>query len=367
MVNVRIDSMNQKIEYMKMDKQMVYLLVAGIVWVLSFTSCENEIPYNPSLHVPQLVMNALLEAGEEENFVYLSLSGANNISHVDEAVVTLYVNGRAVEVAEELPPIQPFGNAPDTELPEIAKRKKFRLKTRFSPGDCLRLEAVAEGGRYRAKASVVVPQPLDGLRVDTATVMLRYRYDSWKPCRRYLVSIDDRSGELNYYRLDIRRELKIYGRSFVGNDTVDFVNKTSLVNREDVVLTDGRPMTGDEEDNFFLPNMENKFNIFSDRLFAGSSHTLKVYTETLDDFTTSVVHDVKRVEHKAVVRLLSLNEEEYRYLKALNCLDSDDYDTSLMEPVVIPSNVKGGLGFVGCSADVRMELELPEVVFNGYM
>ena len=26
--------MNQKIEYMKMDKQMVYLLVAGIVWVL---------------------------------------------------------------------------------------------------------------------------------------------------------------------------------------------------------------------------------------------------------------------------------------------------------------------------------------------
>lgn len=359
--------MNQKIEYMKMDKQMVYLLVAGIVWVLSFTSCENEIPYNPSLHVPQLVMNALLEAGEEENFVYLSLSGANNISHVDEAVVTLYVNGRAVEVAEELPPIQPFGNAPDTELPEIAKRKKFRLKTKSSPGDCLRLEAVAEGGRYRAEASVVVPQPLDGLRVDTATVMLRYRYDSWKPCRRYLVSIDDRPGELNYYRLDIRRELKIYGRSFVGNDTVDFVKKTSLVNREDVVLTDGRPMTGDEEDNFFLPNMENKFNIFSDRLFAGSSHTLKVYTETLDDFTTSVVHDVKRVEHKAVVRLLSLNEEEYRYLKALNCLDSDDYDTSLMEPVVIPSNVKGGLGFVGCSADVRMELELPEVVFNGYM
>ena len=179
--------------------------------------------------------------------------------------------------------------------------------------------------------------------------------------------MDDRAGELNYYRLDIRRELKIYGRSFAGNDTVDFVNKTSLVNREDVILTDGRPMTGDEEENFFLPNIENKFNVFSDRLFAGSSHTLKVYTATLDDFTTGIVHDVKRVEHKAVVRLLSLNEEEYRYLKALNCLDSDDYDTSLMEPVVIPSNVKGGLGFVGCSADVRVDIVLPEVVFNGYM
>lgn len=359
--------MNQDMEYMVQANKLIICLVAGFVQLLSFTSCENEIPYHSPLHTPKLVMNALLEAGVEENFVYLNLSGANQISHVDEAVVRLYVNDQVVETAEELPPLRPYGNAPDAELPEIAKRKKFRLKTKLSPGDHLRLEAVAEGGHYRAEADVTVPRPLDGLQVDTAEVMLKDGSSGFKLCRRYLVSLNDRAGEQNYYRLDIRRELKVYGSSFTGNDTVVYVNRTGLINREDIVLTDGRPLTGDEADNLFLPNIENKFNVFTDRLFADGSYTLKVYTEAWDNFTTSAVAVVKRVERKSFVWLLTLTEEEYRYLKALNCLDSDDYDTTLMEPVVVPSNVKGGLGFVGCSAGVAVTFDLPEMVMSGYM
>lgn len=39
-------------------------------------------------------MNALLDAGETENFVYLNLSGTGGIGHVDDATVTLTVNGK---------------------------------------------------------------------------------------------------------------------------------------------------------------------------------------------------------------------------------------------------------------------------------
>ena len=106
-------------------------LIIYIGIILFSTSCENEIPYTPAHSEPQLIMNALLDAGEPENYVYLNLSGTHGLSHVEEATVNLYVNGKLVEKAEELPPLKPIGsldmvydpNAPLNNLPEIAKRK----------------------------------------------------------------------------------------------------------------------------------------------------------------------------------------------------------------------------------------------------
>ena len=42
----------------------IYACITG-----SLSSCENEIPYNPEQKAPLLIMNALLDAGETENFV----------------------------------------------------------------------------------------------------------------------------------------------------------------------------------------------------------------------------------------------------------------------------------------------------------
>ncbi|WP_343100664.1 DUF4249 family protein, partial [Bacteroides uniformis] len=55
---------------------------------------------------------------------------------------------------------------------------------------------------------------------------------------------------------------------------------------------------------------------------------------------------------------------EYRYLKALNCLDDGDYDDALMEPISLPCNVIGGLGFVGVCSESRVIIELPETVWR---
>lgn len=66
------------------------------VTLCGLLSCENEIPYNPEMRQPCLVMNALLEAGEgKTNEVYLYLSTGDNLDKVnDDAILTLYVNGR---------------------------------------------------------------------------------------------------------------------------------------------------------------------------------------------------------------------------------------------------------------------------------
>ena len=53
------------------------------VTLCGLLSCENEIPYNPEMRQPCLVMNALLEAGEgKTNEVYLYLSTGDNLDKV---------------------------------------------------------------------------------------------------------------------------------------------------------------------------------------------------------------------------------------------------------------------------------------------
>ena len=61
-----------------------------------------------------------------------------------------------------------------------------------------------------------------------------------------------------------------------------------------------------------------------------------------------------------LIRLLNLTADYYRYLKALNCLDDDDYDTTLMEPVSLPCNVSGGIGFVGIATPREVVITFPE-------
>ena len=55
-----------------------------------------------------------------------------------------------------------------------------------------------------------------------------------------------------------------------------------------------------------------------------------------------------RVERSCRFRLRSLDFTQYRYLKALNNLETFGTEVNfLVEPTTLPSNVEGGLGFLG--------------------
>lgn len=356
----------------KMKTRICFLyLIIHIGIILFSTSCENEIPYTPAHSEPQLIMNALLDAGETENYVYLNLSGIHGLSHVEEATVNLYVNGQLIEKAEELPPLKPIGsldmvydpNAPLNNLPEIAKRKKFRITTVLAPGDDIRLEATAENGKYHTTADVTVPYPVNPIHVDTCLASLR-EYNGWGTYRQYKVTLQDRPGEKNYYRLDIRNDITTYGQYDNYKDTIVYSRETEVINREDVILTDGNPSSSeDDEDDFFGTYIENKYNVFTDGRFSGTTCSLKVYTK-LYNYDNSGLYNITRRSRSIIVRLLSISEAEFRYLKALNTLESGNYEEALMEPIIIPSNVKGGLGFVGISSETRMTMQLPDEIID---
>lgn len=364
----------------------IYIAFTGL-----FMACENEIPYNPGEQNPQLIMNALLNAGQTENLVYLHLSEGNSIGRINEATLSLYVNDKQVESPQAISPEEYYGNMQNQidkgqyeALLKNMRFKIFRLTARFQPGDNIRLEATAEGRKYHVSSQVTVPCPIQSLRVDTCTALIR-QWGSMRAHRQYRITLEDLPNEKNYYRLEIvnnkdfrcviympsEDENGDYIKDENGNfiytitkDTVVNYRYTELINREDVILTDGHVTSSDDDENAMFPtNIENKYSIFTDNRFTNSSATLKVYTPLYDDnydILRSLNYTRCYLKQTITVRLLSLPETYYRYLKALNCMDDEDYDEALMEPISLPSNVEGGLGFVGISSEIQYTIDIPD-------
>lgn len=366
-------------------------LIIYIALAAFFAACENEIPYDMGAQKPVLIMNAMLDAGNTENLAHLHLSEGDHIGHINEATLSLFVNGKLAETPRAISPEEEYAHIKDQLNKEVYEAllrgvnyKKFRLTTALKPGDNIRLEATAEGGKYHVYSEVTVPQPLQSLQVDTATALIR-DWGSMKYYRQYRITLQDYPNEKNYYRLEIvnnkdfrcitRTPLEDEKGNYIKDENGDYIYTTSkdtvinyrfgeLINREDVILTDGHVTSSDDDENAMFPAIENKYNVFADNRFSNSSATLKVYTPLYDDnygIITNLEYTRCYLKHTIIVRLISLPEIYYRYLQALNCLDDDDYDSALMEPISMPGNVVGGLGFVGVSSEITYTIEMPEM------
>lgn len=316
-------------------KKSAYLFLL-LLFVLS--ACENEIPYRMDTVEPKLIMNALLEADANQNIVYLNLSGSTGVKNITEGSVTLYVNGEEKEVVV----------AESEAWWDEDYRKICILKTRFHPGDVLRLEAFAEHGKYYSWAEVTVPYPVESIKTDTLFTEMKIN-NFIQSCLQYKITFDDIPGQHNYYRLQMKSG-ESRGDLPIPPDYLPdrYYYIDNIINWEDVVLTDGHIMTDDDNNyNIFDLSIQNKYNVFTDRLFEDASYTLKVYVP--HGFFNDNWSEFYRATW-TVICLMSINEADYRYYRAMNCLESDNYDEMFMEPVIVPNNVEEGYGFVGASS-----------------
>lgn len=313
--------------------------------------CENEIPFNMEANPPKLIMNALINADSTNNVLYLNLTGQNSVSNVTDAAVEVRVNDVLVERPEALPAY--------VDGESISHQKRFPITTKFNPGDRVRIDAATGGGTHHAWAEVMVPQPpLPIERVDTATVPVNVHDNYYSNRLRYRITFSDRPGGTHYYRFILDRISHVYATLYTPEikDTVIVNRNFRMLSREDVVLTDGHPsMTGN--DNEMFDQAENIYGVFDNSRFAGQSYTMTVYPPAYDPWPAlTVPHDITRKVTECYVRLLSINETDFRYYKALNLIDSDVYDELIMEPIVFASNVQGGLGIVSISTETSIKI-----------
>ena len=324
---------------MKKNLSILFMLTSML-----FPACENELPYMNKPQAPQLLMNAFLEAGKEENGVSLCMIDADEqqTDYVSNGSIIVYVNGEKTETAQ-VEKIYGSFNAPNCTL-----------KTPFRPGDHIRFEATAEDGQYQAGCEVEIPLPIEEtIRVDTLRTQLKGN-SSMMDCMQYKITIHDRPNEKNYYRLIIEENTYRIS-SEDGIEYGPFSSYPEIINQEDIVLTDGH-LTTTDDDKFGILDLtvRNLSNVFTDGRFENGSYTLKVYT------SIPYISESNRKDHfylDVTVRLLSISQS-YRYLRAMNCLNSEDYNETFMEPVIVPQNVSGGLGFIGASSEQRVTLRM---------
>ena len=325
---------------MKKNLSILFMLTSML-----FPACENELPYMNKPQAPQLLMNAFLEAGKEENGVSLCMIDADEqqTDYVSNGSITVYVNGEKTETAQ-VEKIYGSFNAPNCTL-----------KTPFRPGDHIRFEATAEDGQYQAGCEVEIPLPIEEtIRVDTLRTQLKGN-SSMMDCMQYKITIHDRPNEKNYYRLIIEENTYRIS-SEDGIEYGPFSSYPEIINQEDIVFTDGH-LTTTDDDKFGILDLtvRNLSNVFTDGRFENGSYTLKVYT------SIPYISESNRKDHfylDVTVRLLSISQSYYRYLRAMNCLNSEDYNETFMEPVIVPQNVSGGLGFIGASSEQRVTLRM---------
>jgi hypothetical protein len=324
-------------------------IIISFIFALILTSCENEIPFNEKINPPKIVLNAMINTNNDENHIFVSKTGNYDIDSVRDVTVYIYVNDVLKEQLTEflLPKpivIDGVDGIYTSESPEpYLRRKRFTTKLRFNPGDKVKIEVTGEDNKYHAWAEDIAPQPAEVEQIDTTTI------DSYKT--RLNITFTDNPNEKNFYRLAMVHKSTTYFKTIDGSerDSSSFTDIISIDTSEDIVLNEGKVITGEE----LFPQIENVYAIFDDTRLNGT-YTMKTsfhngyFLWRHLDPPPGVV--VERAVACLEVHLMSITEMQYYYIKALNILKSDSYDEYLSAPIAIPSNVEGGVGIVGFSS-----------------
>ena len=328
-----------------MDKKLLILLL-----LLAFAGCVNDMPYTPRDTRPELVMNALIKAGCDSNEVWVGVSKPGCVDTLTgDASIHCHINGHMGVVA--------------TEMPGQQRLRRFVFSAPLDPGDELLLELLVEKKRdgqtesKKATATVLVPTAPELGGIDTLTVG-----DSASRQLEFRIKMTDKTPGADYYSLAITctSEIELY-REGVLLGTEQFVRRCPLDTGDDLILS---------EDGIAAANMDSMFDIrtpnyygsFFDSQFDCASVTLrpKVDKWQLNSWylTGFVPYDSCYVRPTLKVELSHIDVRHYYYLKALNSLEGGASDL-VLEDVAIPSNVEGGIGFVGVSNSVSQEFSLP--------
>lgn len=318
----------------------VKYILLSIFPALLIISCQSTLDYDISSADPVPVLNALWSAADSEHAVYICTSNAYNVSETEEtAHIYCYVNGKIAAETEDYT-IRQTSSKIDL--------KEYIIKTDLSAGDHVRI--IARFPDKELSAEAVVP-PAPCVRIDTTSVADDFNYGGpvvVENRRDYSITmtLDDNPGKATFYRL--------YSPNV--HSEVHRVKDDSLVEKKDWLwfpFDEKDPVFKNVTVEFpfeimlefpFLSGTVNATHVFSDELFADNSHSL-FFELSQDKYDLSIWHK-RYCDISMRFRLASLSREEYLYLVAANAATASFADP-MAEPVVLPYNVSGGLGFFG--------------------
>ena len=334
-------------------KKTIYLLLLSFLAV----SCYEEIVLPVGDDTPRGVMNAQLNTMETSHTVYLSATQKSHVRALSGADVRVSVNGTPVATAEEIPARY-----------EGAKEACYAFDAAFKPGDEIRIEARKDA--FSMSATVTVPQPVTISSVDTSTVRMTYmgETDTYLQAKTVFQDLPGSS----FYRVLGWFEEDFRYLDEDGNPVPDYYGdnrgELGVETGFDPIISEGAGKTGATDIAAMLAEENNSYPCFADIPFAGQEATIRPLFHPYnfqfgeyryggcvpdvlqdDDDRWSKLHAYSLEIHRRIsVQVRTLDFSQYHYLKALMNLDTFGTDLLfLVEPTTLPSNVEGGLGFVG--------------------
>lgn len=352
------------------------LLLAG--------ACTNTIDYDFDRVEPRLMAVGWLDQASPVHTVRISLSEGGLVKFVEDARVICTVNGKEVADvsarAEDQPSLSYAGIYSVLMDPSYYQQLPVTFTAALRPGDQVRLSFEANHGTFRASTpELTVPEPVSITRVDTARVTVRHL--DWSD--HYLqvrADVPDRKGEDNWYSISLR-EISEGTYSFQDGGPDLFVSvdlPRHIKDMEDPVLLDGN-MSQSNDLTFFDFSGNGAFACFSDRLFRdGTAHLRMNAFSSWDDEGPDFMNlgvevlrqygyvetqlrgfDRCRADHRLEIRLSHCSRDAYFYLRALRTISSNGYEPAIVEPVTVPSNIEGGVGFVDVVNTAVARIDLP--------
>ena len=346
-------------------KKTIYLLLLSFLAV----SCYEEIILPVGDDQPVGVMNAQLNTMSTSHHVFLSVTRKSKVEALPGADVRVFVNGTQVATAEENPSTY-----------QKQRETIYSFNATFKPGDEVRIEARKDA--FSLSASVTVPQPVTISSIDTSTVRMAYM-DEVETYLQVKTLFQDIPGSTFYrvtgrmlddfqYLDDEKNPVPNY------SGTVDYT--MSVETGFDPVISEGGGKTGGADLASLLAE-EYSYHCFSDIPFSGQECTIRplVYPsfrlgrtagfpipDSLQDTDyTDIYHMWREIHRRAFIQLRTMDFSQYHYLKALENLDAFGTDlTFLVEPTTLPTNVEGGLGFVGVETVTEIQFYEDSGVFS---
>lgn len=356
-------------------KKYIYLLIV----FLCCESCSKELEIS-LIDQEQLILNGRLDAGTDENLIYVSLSTGKKIGHVNQAQAELYVNGQLAEHLQDVTNEQDFMDMPEDSVyldylgygqwfypdaqAELSRSRVLSCKAKLQAGDVVELKVTAEQGKLKASARVVIPDK--PMLVDTSI-----KHDDRT---QYLLKVKDSHVDKSYYRIEIRH------RDLV---KAHYLNYDHVKLKDSIFWMDCVPRLKTDRDLVFnetgvssdisvpgiKPRIENQYAVFTNQLFQGKEREILIELNGSCNRSPSYKKDFyvmyNTLQYKGELRLYALSDLSYIYYRCLNLWESDDYDEAVMDPIIFPCNVNGGLGFIDACFSVNYKFE-DKIIDNEY-
>lgn len=327
-----------------MKRITTYLL--AVIMILMTAACEKTTIINNGDHKPLIQMYGILSTSKSENQVKIKLSLNDRVVKAPNAQLTVTADGKPMTVSE-------YGDG------------NFSIHGQLTSGSKIKLIATATD-MHPATAEVIMPEP--AIEIVDPAIEYSVNENSFTLIDKldFRIPLHQTLPGRHYYKLSIQEKHSFkakddFGYPFINEVTDSYNNIDRIDKSNEPLLNDGRPPQTDS-DNSFYTYIPNNFNTFTNSAFEEERAVISV-GGTL--YSCSISDAIRRFKERDCkkghlvcqqsIRILveTISPSTYHFCRVNDMIDNDEYEEALTEPLVIPSNVDGGIGFIGTATAVE--------------